>query len=97
MVSMLGDPLLTILRETDMNRPTHFPLSPEGKLVDDGFREYYGVLINADCLLEVIISKGWPLSDALRSRILACRDLPQMKRWFSRSLTATSIDEVFAD
>ncbi|MBK8697743.1 MAG: hypothetical protein IPN17_37210 [Deltaproteobacteria bacterium] len=38
-----------------------------------------------------------PRSRATEARILACMDAPQIERWADRALTATLIDEVFAE
>lgn len=51
----------------------------------------------ARALVRVLRKRGLEVSDALASRIMAQTDPDQLDVWLDRALTATSIDEVFAD
>ncbi|WAS94727.1 hypothetical protein [Nannocystis punicea] len=51
----------------------------------------------ADLLLKLLQLKGFTPSDEQRSRVLDCRDEAQLETWAARVLTATRLDEVFAD
>ncbi|NLU66612.1 hypothetical protein HCC30_04925 [Streptomyces sp. HNM0574] len=48
-------------------------------------------------LLAVLEARQIPLPDAERKRITSCRDSAALDRWFRRALTATTLDEVFAE
>jgi predicted transposase/invertase (TIGR01784 family) len=47
-------------------------------------------------VLTVLRARGLTVDDAIRDRVLACRDLPTLERWLVRAATATSVDDVFA-
>ncbi|MFZ6184306.1 hypothetical protein [Nannocystis pusilla] len=51
----------------------------------------------ADMLLKLLQLKGFAPSDEQRGRVLDCRDEAQLDAWAARVLTATRLDEVFAD
>jgi hypothetical protein len=51
----------------------------------------------ADMLLKLLQLKGFAPSDEQRARVLDCRDEAQLDAWAARVLTATRLDEVFAD
>jgi hypothetical protein len=51
----------------------------------------------ADDVLTVLRARGIAVSDAARERILAQKDLQQMKRWLEKASVATSIGEVIDD
>ncbi|MFO0607501.1 MAG: hypothetical protein U0324_30325 [Polyangiales bacterium] len=51
----------------------------------------------ADALLQLLTARGVAVDDEARARILACRDLPTLDRWFLRAVTATSTAAVLAD
>lgn len=48
-------------------------------------------------LLATIAARGWALDDADARRVSTCRDLPTLRAWTIRSVTAASLDAVFAD
>ena len=48
-------------------------------------------------LLATIAARGWSLDDANALRVAGCRDLPTLRAWTIRSVTAASLDAVFAD
>jgi hypothetical protein len=48
-----------------------------------------------DFLLEVLNARGLEVDDAVRQRIMACTDLPQLKLWLRKALTARSTQELF--
>jgi predicted transposase YdaD len=49
----------------------------------------------AEALLAVFVARGFQLDDAQRTRIIECRDLSLLDRWFSRSLHAERAADVF--
>ena len=49
----------------------------------------------ADSVLTVLRVRGIAVPDAARERILAQRDLEQLKRWLEKAIVASSIGEVF--
>lgn len=51
----------------------------------------------AEMLLKLLRLKGFVFSEALRQRVLECRDTAQLETWAGRVLTAQGLDEVFAD
>jgi hypothetical protein len=51
----------------------------------------------ADAILRVFKSRDLHLSHARRELIETCKDLAQLDAWFDRSLTATTVDEIFED
>lgn len=51
----------------------------------------------ADVLLRIAERRGWALGEALRARIVDCRDVALLDRWVDRALDAATVDEVFSD
>jgi hypothetical protein len=51
----------------------------------------------AEFLLKALEARGLQPSDAQREQVESCTDEEQLNRWFGRALTATSVEEVFAD
>ncbi len=51
----------------------------------------------AEAVLAVLAARGIAVSDDTRKQVLACRDMTQLDRWLSRSVTATSAPEAIAD
>lgn len=47
--------------------------------------------------LRLLDARGITVPDHSRERIRACTDLAILDRWFDRAITATEIDEIFAD
>jgi hypothetical protein len=50
----------------------------------------------AQALLEVLDVRGVDVSEDVQARVVACKDVDQLKAWLRRAATAHSIDEVFA-
>ncbi|MFJ4652846.1 hypothetical protein ACIP5Y_16405 [Nocardia sp. NPDC088792] len=48
-------------------------------------------------LLRVLERRGFVISEKLGSRIAECRDLDQIDVWIDRAVTASRIEEIFAD
>jgi hypothetical protein len=48
-------------------------------------------------VLTVLRVRGIAVSDAARERILAQKDLEQLKRWHEKAIVAASIGEVIGD
>jgi hypothetical protein len=48
----------------------------------------------AESVLRILDARDVPLNRSTRERILACRDLAQLDRWFDRALRAHSLAEV---
>ena len=51
----------------------------------------------AQTLLKLLHVKGLAVPAELTARVESCQDLDQLDRWIERVLTATTLDEVFAD
>lgn len=49
----------------------------------------------ADALLTILDARRMAVSDEIRGRIMACRDLDQLKAWIRKALTITSAEELF--
>ncbi len=49
----------------------------------------------ARSVLAIFGVRGWTASEAVRDRVLACRDRTVLGRWLRRAVTAASLDEVF--
>jgi flagellar biosynthesis/type III secretory pathway protein FliH len=50
----------------------------------------------AEALLRLLALRNLPISDNVRARIEACRDLPTLVRWFDRAATAQSAAEAIS-
>ena len=50
----------------------------------------------AEGLLQLLKARGVPVSDADRERILASRDVDQLRAWLVRAETAAAVAELFA-
>ena len=50
----------------------------------------------AESLLTILVRRGLTLSATQRNRILGCTDLAMLKRWLDRSLSVSSVAELFA-
>ncbi|ADO67949.1 hypothetical protein [Stigmatella aurantiaca] len=46
-------------------------------------------------LLEVLDARGFSVEEGVRQHILACTDLPQLKRWLRKAVTVQSVQELF--
>ena len=51
----------------------------------------------AKLLLRFLRRKGFVVDAATEARVTGCKDTEQLNTWADRILTATSLDEVFAD
>jgi len=51
----------------------------------------------ADAVLTVLRVRGIAVSDAAHERILAEKDLEQLKRWHEKAIVAASIADMFDD
>jgi hypothetical protein len=49
----------------------------------------------AEKFLKVLASRHLATTEAQRKQVSECTDLGQLDRWFDRSLTASTIDQVF--
>jgi hypothetical protein len=49
----------------------------------------------ARALLTVLQARGIAVPDSVRERILAQKDLEQLKSWLNKSVVASSVNEVF--
>jgi hypothetical protein len=50
----------------------------------------------ADGVLALLKANGVQVSDADRERVVACKDLDQLRVWLIRAATASSVTELFA-
>ncbi len=100
MISMLGDPLVAVVREMLMNpivtppSPAYLALRREIEAVGEARGVARG---EANALLVVLASRGLEVSDATRERVAACRDASQLRRWIASAARATSLDDVFGE
>jgi hypothetical protein len=53
--------------------------------------------VKAEALLTVLQARGMSVSEAVRSKILACMDLQTLDRWIARAVTAPTADSVLLD
>ena len=51
----------------------------------------------AEAVLSVLEARGLPVGEQQRARVLACTEVETLDRWLQRSVTAATIEEVFAD
>lgn len=51
----------------------------------------------ARALLTLLAARGLSVNDAVRTKILACMDLPTLDRWISLAATAPTVEAVLAD
>jgi hypothetical protein len=68
-------------------------------LVDDIGDPFVDGLLNqgrAEMLLELLETR-FSVPTSIRKRIEACTDTAQIKAWFERAISASSLDEVFAE
>jgi hypothetical protein len=49
----------------------------------------------ARSVLIVLEARGLPVSDEVRERVGACKDVQRLEHWLVRAVTAESVDEVF--
>lgn len=93
MLSMLGNPLLRVLREMLMLENVRFPVNP-------ALLEVFGpdieAFVEARALCTVIRARGWSLDATHEARIAACTDSAQLERWIANAVTAPDLDAVFA-
>ena len=51
----------------------------------------------SESLLTVLYARGLSVSEAVRSKILACMDLQTLDRWIARAATATTVEAILAE
>lgn len=51
----------------------------------------------AESILSVLEKRGIPVPEDTRDRIISCTDLDTLALWFDRSLTATTVEDLFAE
>lgn len=90
MISMLGEPLLAVIREMMMERLV-IPESPGFKAL----RREIEALGETRALLTVLDARKLPVDAAARERIERCTDPDVLNGWIARAATAASLDEVF--
>jgi hypothetical protein len=99
MISMLGDPLVAVLKEMWM-KPIVFPESPAARELRELLEargELRGELRGeARALLTVLAARGLNVDEDTRARIRACVDALTLDRWVTRAVTAATLDDVFA-
>ena len=50
----------------------------------------------AESVLALLVARGIQVRPSLRKKILACKDIPLLDRWFHTAVTATSVAQVLA-
>lgn len=99
MISMLGDPLVAIVREMLMNpivtapSPAYLALRREIEAIGEARGKTIG---EADALVVVLRTRGFAVDALTRDRITACDDVEQLRRWIARAVTAHTLGDVFA-
>ncbi|NGO70744.1 hypothetical protein [Streptomyces boncukensis] len=78
----------------ELNGPVAEGLREAGR---EAGREEGEVKRAAQCLLQALQKRGLRLTAEQSTRISDCHDLELLDRWFDRSLTATSVSEVFRE
>ena len=48
-------------------------------------------------ILAVLATRGVPVSQEVRARIEACKDVETLDRWIVRAVTATSAEEILSE
>jgi len=51
----------------------------------------------AEAVLTLLVSRGVSVSEAVRSKILACSDLARLDRWLIKAVSAASTDEILSE
>lgn len=85
------------------------PVSPALQRLGQEFLEMYGEQIEArgaargklegvaEALRAVLAARGLSLDEVARTRIEQCPDTTVLKRWITQAVTATGLDQVFAE
>ena len=91
MISMLGGPLVAVVREMLMN-PIVIPPSPAYLAL----RREIEAVGEARALLAVLGARKLSVDDATRERIERCAEPETLERWIRKAATATTLAEVFS-
>jgi hypothetical protein len=51
----------------------------------------------ARAVLAVLVARGLAVTDEIRSRVLACTDIPTLDQWITRAATAATAEDVVRD
>ncbi len=94
MLSMLGEPLLAVIREMLMN-PLTIPESPGYKALRRDIEAIGEVRGKAEALVTVLEARGFDLDASTRDRISGCDDIETLNGWIARAVTAPSLGAVF--
>lgn len=103
-LSRLSDPVWRRVQEETMILnlipPSKYPTPLADEFLaalEDRASRYGMALANRRALLAVLAARDLTLTPAQRARLDACSDPDQYERWFDRSLTAASIEEVLGE
>jgi hypothetical protein len=83
--------------EIDMNL-TDYEFKSEffkRKIAEEAKKE--GDRREAQAILAVLVARGLAVTEDVRSRVLACTDIPTLDRWLARAATASTADEAIRD
>jgi hypothetical protein len=69
-------------------------LRAEGRVEGRAQGEAHG---RATAILLLLRQRGIVVPDTARDRITDCRDLDTLDTWFTRAITATTVDEIFRE
>lgn len=94
MISMLGDPLITVLKEMWM-KPLVFPESPAARELREMLEARGELRGEARALLAVLAARRLNVDENARARVQACTDASTLDRWVTRAVTAATLDDVF--
>jgi hypothetical protein len=92
-INVVHEKLFAYLKELAMC-PDLIPEGPAARLLRlDGFREGEAKG-KAESVLTILATRGLTVTEAQRSRLLACTDLLQLDHYLQRALTAESTEDV---
>ncbi|HEX8435937.1 Rpn family recombination-promoting nuclease/putative transposase [Archangium sp.] len=76
----------------DVQRAEELMRSYGEELIERGMRRG-----RAEDVLRILAARGVPMTDEARQRILTCRDMATLDRWFDRALKASTLSDVLDD
>lgn len=93
-VGLEDTPARETWRELEKMVATYFP--GRGTLFEETYLEGKAEG-KAESILSVLEKRGIPVPENTRDRIISCTDLDTLTLWFDRSLTATTVEDLFAE
>lgn len=93
-VGLEDTPARETWRELEKMVATYFP--GRGTLFEETYLEGKAEG-KAESILSVLEKRGIPVPENTRDRIISCTDLDTLTLWFDRSLTATTVEDLFTE